>query len=156
MIVHFLGYIYPPFKRSKELKYKIPPVFPHKLQNPSNYLRKNGEKNEGILDEIDSTKNFEKEKTESELKMKMKILLVVERIWATGYSSFALLKSTVSFVETKSSCIEILTEQLLLAFLIHTSGLAAAFLYDVLRRSICRQYPNCPGLAWVLKTDPNL
>jgi hypothetical protein len=96
---------------------------------------------------------FKKKKKKQ--RVKTKILLVVERIWATGYSSFALLKSTVSFVETKSSCIEILTEQLLLAILIYTSQLAA-FLYDLRRHSISRQYPNCPGMAWVLTTDPNL
>jgi hypothetical protein len=115
-------------------------------------LHKNGEKNEGILDGIQQKilKN-KKQKHKVKMKTKTKILLVVERIWATGYSSFALLKSSVSFVESKRSCVEILTEQLLLAFLIHTSQLAA-----FRRHPISGQYPNCPSLAWVLTTDPNL
>jgi hypothetical protein len=117
-------------------------------------LHKNGEKNEGILDGIQQ-KILKNKKQKHKVKMKTKILLVVERIWATGYSSFALLKSSVSFVESKRSCVEILTEQLLLAFLIHTSQLAA-FLHDLRRHPISGQYPNCPSLAWVLTTDPNL
>lgn len=62
---------------------------------------------------------IQKSKKERKWKRKkMGFLLVVERIWATGNSSFALFKSSISFVETERSSIEVFLKQVSFALVV--------------------------------------
>ena len=112
---------------SSKYNTKIPPVFPHILQQTYIlYQIENDEKNVGILDKLQPKeihywegKNKKGLRRINKSKMKIRIwilyLLIVERIWATGHSSFAFIKALLSCVvggsETKSpSSTEVLIE----------------------------------------------
>nr|CAN79239.1 hypothetical protein VITISV_002772 [Vitis vinifera] len=73
----------------------------------------------------------------------------MKRIWATGYSSFALVKSFCSSVKSKSSSIEELAEQILIA--LPSFHLVSPFL---LSDAVSGKNPHRPSLA--VAAEPNM